>query len=120
MNKVLYQCELCNWNVADELFDDSVYSGQRTFGGYNCVVNSHCYNTMYVCTRCLHFKIYMSDVLLKERVLEELVQVYHANIIRKWWLSVLYDIDTTVGRRFLATQFTHARSNNGVFEFCNT
>ncbi len=114
-------CELCCWNDATVLFDDSEYSFrgryQRPVGegpsnffpshtGYNHVINPNCYNSIYVCDTCLLTRVYMCDTKAKEFLLDELKHMFlrhkvicelkmrfAVNAISDWWLPNLYDID---------------------------
>jgi len=109
-------CEICCWHQACYDFDDSSYSQSKTakngnWSGYNRVINPNGYNKIYVCHNCLITNVYVCDTDLKDIVIRELVYTCAVNRISAWWKSIIYDIDNTVGKRFVMKQLSAATKN---------
>lgn len=96
-------CQICLWNHAYYLFDDSNYTEMKygNINGYNHIINPYCYNSIYTCHECLIYKIYSCDYNLHCNLIDELKKYLAYNTIAKWWINKLYNIDSKIGKKFI-------------------
>ena len=97
-------CEICCWNDAFFLFNDSEYSPDpNTYinNGYNLIINPNCYNSIYVCHNCLIHNVYCCNTNIYDSVVQELKYEFASRIIGKKWLGKIYNIDDSIGKKFI-------------------
>ena len=96
-------CQICCWNDAYILFDDSEYTQHSKYKNayYNRTINRNCYNIIYTCHDCLLQNIYECDLDLKYKLLFELKTLVACKKIQYWWLNILYNIRNNVGKYFI-------------------
>jgi hypothetical protein len=99
-------CEICCWNDAYELFDDTNYENSKNtlYNGYNISINQNCYNYIYVCYFCLIEKVYCCDLEKYDATVLEIKKYMASKLIGKWWFNKLYDIDDKIGKKFITNK----------------
>ena len=101
-------CEICCWNDAFELFDDTSYAKSKiiSINGYNNLINPNCYNAIYVCYLCLLEKVYCCNLEIYDSTVLEIKKHMASKLIGKWWFNKLYNIDDKIGKKFIIKKAT--------------
>lgn len=96
-------CQICLYKESFIIFDDTKYPKPTfiTSYQYNYIINPNCYNKIDTCYECLIEKIYECNTELKYYVLKELIYKISIIKIQKWWLNIIYNINTMIGKKYI-------------------